>query len=91
MTNPSTGSTPQLYRHYKGDVYELLHHATMEHDERPCIVYRRADAPKSGVWVRYAEWGPSPFFGEVDVDGQRRPRFVALSGPTESHNLGTRG
>jgi hypothetical protein len=89
MIDPPAGAARQLYRHYKGDVYELLHHATMEHDERPCVVYRRADSPESGIWVRYAEWGPSPFFGEVTVGGQKRPRFVPMDVGAELNDDGT--
>jgi hypothetical protein len=59
------------YRHYKGGIYELIGHATLESDLTPMIVYR---APDGSLWVR-----PAAVFNElVEVAGVWVPRFVAI-------------
>ena len=68
-----------LYRHYKGGIYRLLHHAKIEATMRPAVVYRSDDEADSRVWVRpLSEWlesvhteGP----GGVEV---RVPRFAPI-------------
>lgn len=61
------------YRHYKGGEYEVL--AVVRHSEslEPLVLYRPL-YNDSGSWVR-----PYAMFHEtVDVDGERRPRFIFL-------------
>lgn len=77
------GELRELYRHYKGGLYEVVRRATMEHDGELCVVYCRADEENPRVWVRYAHAGPSPFFGEVSVDGEHVPRFALLRDPAQ--------
>ena len=59
-----------LYRHYKGNNYELLHVARHSETEELLAVYR----PLSGgrdIWVR-----PLAMFMEsVEVAGEKVPRF----------------
>ncbi|MEN9314501.1 MAG: hypothetical protein RIS35_894 [Pseudomonadota bacterium] len=71
---------PGRYRHYKGGEYELLGVARHSETLEPLVVYRPLYGD-GGLWVRpYAM-----FFGEVEIDGQRRPRFAAiLPGPSAS-------
>lgn len=62
------------YRHYKGGEYELL--AVVRHSEtlEPLVLYRPLYG-HSGDWVRpYAM-----FFSDVEVNGQRVPRFARVA------------
>ena len=64
---------PGLYRHYKGNDYEVI--AVARHSEtlEPVVVYR-ALYGEGGLWVR-----PYAMFCEtVEVNGQRRPRFAPV-------------
>lgn len=61
---------PGLYRHYKGNLYEVV--GTARHSEtlEPMTVYR-ALYGEHGLWVR-----PAAMFAEqVTIDGVLRPRF----------------
>lgn len=60
-----------IYRHYKGQRYQVL--GTARHSEtlEELVVYR-ALYGEHGLWVR-----PAPMFAEtVTVDGQPLPRFT---------------
>lgn len=64
---------PGIYRHYKGNLYqvmgEALHSETMER-----LVVYRALYGKYGLWVR-----PAAMFTEtVTQDGQEIPRFALV-------------
>jgi hypothetical protein len=59
------------FRHYKGGEYELVCEATMEADLTPLIVYRAANG---SIWCRPR----AVFFEEIEVDGQRVPRFAPI-------------
>ena len=64
---------PGLYRHYKGNDYEVI--AVARHSEtlEPVVVYR-ARSGEGGLWVR-----PYAMFTEqVAVNGQNRPRFALV-------------
>lgn len=59
-----------LYRHYKGNLYELLHTARHSETEEPLAVYR-ALYGDYGVWVR-----PLAMFSEeVETANGRVARF----------------
>ncbi|AWF80632.1 DUF1653 domain-containing protein [Microbulbifer sp. A4B17] len=59
-----------LYRHYKGNLYEILHTAKHSETEETMIVYR-ALYGSYGVWVR-----PQSLFNDsVSKDGSEIPRF----------------
>ena len=62
------------YRHYKGGAYEVL--GVVRHSEtlEPLVLYRPLHN-SSGNWVRPFEM----FFGEVEVDGAKRPRFERMT------------
>lgn len=68
---PLIVTPPGLYKHYKGQMYEVLD--TVRHSEtlEPMTLYR-ALYGESGLWVR-----PAAMFTEwVEVDGVRQARFT---------------
>lgn len=59
-----------IYRHYKGNLYQVLHTARHSETEETLVVYR-ALYGDYGVWVR-----PLVMFSEsVEIDGKTLPRF----------------
>jgi hypothetical protein len=68
---PLPAATPGRYRHYKGGEYELVGVARHSETLEPLVVYRPL-GNETGLWVRPYEM----FFGLVDVEGYRRPRFA---------------
>lgn len=67
MTKP----IPQgIYRHYKGNLYQVLHTAQHSKTEEALVVYRCLYG-EYGVWVRPLVM----FFETVTVDGKQLPRF----------------
>ncbi|MBQ8087697.1 MAG: RecQ family ATP-dependent DNA helicase, partial [Clostridia bacterium] len=61
---------PGVYRHFKGNRYELLHIATHSETMEPMVVYRALYGER-GVWVR-----PLRMWTEmVEVNGAQVPRF----------------
>ena len=67
-------AAPGLYRHYKGNLYEVID--TVRHSEtlEPMTLYRALYGER-GLWVR-----PSAMFLEtVEVAGLRMPRFSRLA------------
>ena len=63
------------YRHYKGGEYEVIGVARHSETLEPLVVYRPL-YNETGWWVR----PHAMFFGEVDIDGVRQPRFVRVMG-----------
>lgn len=64
---------PGLYRHYKGQMYEVLD--TVRHSEtlEPLTLYRALYGER-GLWVR-----PAAMFNEtVAMDGVAQPRFAKV-------------
>ncbi|MGP5062287.1 DUF1653 domain-containing protein [Psychrobacter celer] len=62
-----------IYRHYKGDLYQVLHTAHYSETEEALVVYRCLYG-EYGVWVR-----PLAMFAEtVEVDGKEVPRFELI-------------
>lgn len=61
------------YRHYTGNLYEVIGEATHSETEEPLIVYR-ALYGGFGLWVRPREM----FLGSVEVDGRRVRRFAPV-------------
>lgn len=69
---------PGIYEHYKGGRYEVLHLARHSETEEQLVVYR-ALYGEYGIWVR-----PLAMFTEtVEVEGERRPRFAAVTPPPD--------
>ena len=67
---------PGIYRHYKGNMYEVL--GTARHSEtlEVFVVYKSLSSPEGeNLWIR-----PSQMFSEeVCLDGQTVPRFSFVS------------
>jgi hypothetical protein len=73
---PLTPTLPGLYRHYKGNLYEVVD--TVRHSEtlEPMTLYRALYGER-GLWVR-----PSAMFAEdVVIGGIAQPRFLRVSEP----------
>ena len=67
--------TPGTYRHYKGNLYEVVDVARHSETEEQLVVYRALYGER-GLWVR-----PLAMFVEhVERDGYSGPRFVRVSG-----------
>ena len=67
-------TAPGLYRHYKGNLYEVLD--TVRHSEtlEPMTLYRALYGER-GLWVR-----PAAMFGEtVVINGVEQPRFAKVA------------
>ena len=72
---PLPPAEPGRYRHYKGGEYELVGVARHSETLEPLVIYRPLyDA--SGLWAR----PHAMFFGELEVDGRMRRRFVRIPG-----------
>jgi len=78
--NGSDGDLPPLpatptgrYRHHKGGEYEVIGVARHSETLEALVVYRPL-YNTSGLWVR----PHAMFFGEVEVGGQRVPRFARV-------------
>lgn len=61
---------PGIYRHYKGNLYEVFGTARHSESEEPLVVYR-ALYGEYGLWVRPLEM----FCESVEVHGEPVPRF----------------
>jgi len=70
---PLPETPPGRYRHYKGGEYEVLGVARHSETLEALVVYRPL-YNDSGLWVR----PHAMFFGEVEIDGQWRPRFERM-------------
>lgn len=68
---PSAEPAPGLYRHYKGNHYEVLGTATHSESGEHLVVYRPCYGER-GLWVRPL----AMFVEEVEVNGRREPRFA---------------
>lgn len=74
--SPPAAPVPGLYRHYKGNHYEVLGTATHSESGERLVVYRPCYGER-GLWVR-----PLAMFAEeVEVDGHRQPRFTHIGTP----------
>ena len=76
---PLLVSPPGLYRHYKGNLYEVLD--TVRHSEtlEPLTLYR-ALYGEGGLWVRPA----AMFMEDVVIDGIQQPRFAKVAEPDQN-------
>ncbi|MGP5647868.1 DUF1653 domain-containing protein [Psychrobacter celer] len=62
-----------IYRHYKGNLYQVLHTAQHSETEELLVIYRCLYG-EYGVWVR-----PLAMFTEtVEVDGKEVARFELM-------------
>lgn len=66
-----------VYKHFKGNNYELLHIATHSETMEKMVVYRALYGEK-GIWVRpIAMWNE-----QVELDGEKVARFTYI-GPSD--------
>lgn len=73
-----TSVVPGIYRHYKGNLYQVLHTARHSETEETLVVYRCLYG-EYGVWVR-----PIEAFNEmVTVDNKSVPRFELVKTLTD--------
>ena len=72
---PLIVTPPGLYRHYKGNLYEVVD--TVRHSEtlEPLTLYRALYGEK-GLWVRPA----AMFMEDVEINGVRQSRFTRVFG-----------
>jgi hypothetical protein len=75
---PLITTPPGVYRHYKGNLYEVMD--TVRHSEtlEPLTLYR-ALYGEQGLWVRPA----AMFLEDVVVDGRQQPRFAKVPVPAK--------
>ena len=71
---PLIVTPPGLYRHYKGNLYEVVD--TVRHSEtlEPLTLYR-ALYGEQGLWVRPA----TMFMEDVVIEGVKQARFAKVS------------
>lgn len=79
MRNNNFESISQgIYRHYKGNLYQVLHMAKHSETEESLVVYRCLYG-EYGVWVR-----PLSMFAEtVTIGGKEIPRFELIKTLTD--------
>lgn len=65
---------PGRYRHYKGNDYLVTGVARHSETEQLLVVYRPCYGDQE-LWVRPL----SMFVEDLEVDGERRPRFVYIA------------
>lgn len=64
---------PGIYRHYKGNLYEVIGTASHSETLETMVIYR-ALYGEYGLWVR-----PAAMFAEqVSVNGRQQPRFELI-------------
>lgn len=61
---------PGIYKHYKGQLYEVIETALHVETNQAMVVYR-ALYGEQNLWVRPR----SAFLGSVEIDGRKVPRF----------------
>ena len=71
---PLPTTPPGRYRHCKGGEYEVIGVARHSETLEVLVVYRPL-YNESGLWVR----PHAMFFGEVEIDGKRQPRFTRVA------------
>lgn len=78
-TATPTRVTPGIYRHYKGNEYQVVAIARHSETEEEMVVYRCLYGDHS-LWVRPL----SLFRDTVFVDGREQPRFTLVTETAEN-------
>lgn len=63
---------PGRYRHFKGNMYEVICVARHSETEEPMVVYK--SEKDGGIWVRPLKM----FIEPVEKDGMMQPRFTFI-------------
>lgn len=66
---------PGIYRHFKGNFYEVLFMAKHSETQEPMVVYK-ALYGEHGIWVRPA----AMWYEHVEKNGYSGPRFYPAEG-----------
>lgn len=66
---------PGIYRHFKGNFYEVLFMAKHSETQEPMVVYK-ALYGEHGIWVRPA----AMWYEHVEKNGYSGPRFYPVEG-----------
>ncbi len=67
---------PGIYQHYKGERYRIIGVAKHSETLEDLVIYEALyDNKMSKLWARPV----AMFLGEVEVDGQKVPRFKFIS------------
>lgn len=74
MPSLQINSDSAVYRHYKGNLYELLNTAVHTETEEKLAVYRSVEQPDK-IWARPYDM----FVDTVVVDGKKIPRFEQVN------------
>lgn len=62
-----------IYRHYKGNLYQVEEVATHSETQEKMVVYRPMYGEKA-LWVRPL----TMFIEHIEIDGKRQPRFAFI-------------
>jgi len=62
-----------LYRHFKGNLYRVLHIARHSETEQPLVIYQALYGDR-GIWARPLE----DFAATIERDGRHIERFARL-------------
>ena len=66
--------TKQVYKHYKGNIYVVLHIAKHTETEEDMVVYTKFATVNDTVWVR-----PLSMWNDIiEYEGKKQPRFQLL-------------
>ena len=77
--------TPGTYRHYKGQLYDVLGVGRNSETEEEVVIYRPLYPPEVAFWVR-----PLAMFEEtVMVDGEAHLRFEKIDQPLSPEEYNT--
>ena len=74
LSNPDNELKTGIYRHYKGQLYQVFNVATHSETEEKMVVYQCLYG-QYDLWVR-----PLSMFQEtIEIDGVSMPRFIFIS------------
>jgi hypothetical protein len=71
---PSIKRYEMIYKHYKGNLYEIICEGYLESNAQKMVICKRENSNK--IWIRPYE----EFYGKVEINGKQVPRFLELMG-----------